>query len=86
LKFRAESDGCEAIEKVVNPVDSWCYYTRKMVLPTVSLESTKPITHLSIHADTGEPLDFITLNKALSEEVSEHKFIELSKIVIEYVD
>ncbi|GFD91229.1 hypothetical protein KUL152_34550 [Tenacibaculum sp. KUL152] len=86
LKFRAESGSNEIIEKVVNPLDSWCYYTRKMVLPTVSLESAKPITHLSIHAANGEPLDFITLNKALSEEVLDHKFIELSKVVLEYRD
>ncbi|PRO69894.1 SGNH/GDSL hydrolase family protein [Alteromonas gracilis] len=86
LKFRAESGGYETIEKVVNPLDPWCYYTRKMVLPTVSLESTKPITHLSIHAETGEPLDLITLNKALAEEALDHKFIELSKIVLEYGD
>lgn len=84
LKFKVECEGCEDIEKVINPLDAWCYYTRKMVLPTIPFESTKPITHLTITAETGDPLNTISLNKELSEEVSEEKFIELSKVVLDY--
>lgn len=89
LKFSSKQSAREEVnlvEKVVNPIDAWCYYTRRMVLPTVTLTSEAPFNHIVISAIEGEPLDSVNLNKEITEEISNQKYIQLVNIVVDYKD
>lgn len=71
----------EVEELTVNPVDPWCYYTRKMVLPIILVKLKSKIKKIELSVGEGDPFENVVLNKEIKEKVGSKKCLELTNIV-----
>lgn len=75
------NDSEEVSEKIINPADPWCYYSRKMVLPSIKFQMECEIIKLTIEVANGDPFEDINLLKDINEEITIEKNFNILNIV-----
>lgn len=77
------SDGDLVYDQKINPVDMWCHYKRKMILPTLRKKFKKGSYSIRLTKLAGNPFNNFTTRKPIQEEWKDgDRFIEFSRISV----
>lgn len=72
----------DTLSKIVNPIDPWCYYTRNMILPSITFNMEKGDYNLILKTTLGDPFTKVNLLKPVKIERKVERFIKIKKIII----
>ena len=82
LSVELLSDDGEERQKIVNPVDPWCYYTRAMLLPPIQFSVSDKKAVLRVSMAPGEPLSKIQLRAKISEKIDPEKSFKWNSLIV----